>query len=77
MFKKLEYAGAWLAAWGFYYIGHVVSLPMSCFDIDVYALYNWCMVKSCNIDDKYQIGVWQLVEPVEPVDEGDDKLVED
>lgn len=45
----------------YYFIGDMLSKLIGTFDVfgHLYPLYNWCMIKSVDINDKYDLDCWE------------------
>lgn len=54
---------AYLVSWGLFWLGHILSKFVELTGTG-YDLYSWCMVTSCNVQDRYDVveGPWVSVE---------------
>lgn len=49
----------WFLSLTFYYLGHIVSLMLRMDALAfLYPAYNWCMIKSMEINDAHGLDIW-------------------
>lgn len=65
---KIKIRFMWVLAHSLYFLGDITSKPLNWdlgngptavwFNSKIYSIYNWSMIKSSNIDEKYHFGIW-------------------
>lgn len=59
---------AYITSWSFYWVGHLLSKVYELTWIEaIFDAYHWCMTKSVNIQDRYDVenGPWIAIDEEE------------